>query len=190
LNPPDAVGVLQGDPIANPIFEGIWNVRKSYEQLVTDAGNIIAFLVQEPRNRSETIAAVWALWYIKAKLRIDVVITPPLRHTVLAMLKAVAVLRSAEPAVYKLLWESFLHLVQFEFGDRMEVKKEQEAIELVGLVTAQIEFSTPASAAPISLKDRLLKGITEGTVYHAWFMKSYSDAYIQHATKSMKNKPH
>jgi hypothetical protein len=178
-----AVGALQSDPIASPLFEGMWNVRKPYAQLLADIGSILAFFVQEPRNRPETIAGVWGLWYINAKLRSEITINPPLRHAVLAMLKAAALLKDAKPEVFRLLWQSFLRLVPLQFGDRMDERTEREAIELAGRVAAQIELAIPEGAEAVPLKDRLLTGLTAGTAEQSWFLDSYTAASIQHALK-------
>ena len=137
----EGVGVLQGDPVASPLFEGIWNVRKTYQELVAIMGDVLTFLVQQPANRPETIAAVWGVWYLKAKLRSDVTVVPPLKHAVLVMLKATANLGSGDRGMFTLLWKVFLILVPLEYGNRMDEQKEKAAIALAGTVTAALERS-------------------------------------------------
>jgi tetratricopeptide (TPR) repeat protein len=184
----EAVSILQGDSVANPLFEGVWNIRKNYEQLVIDAANIISYLIQEPRNDPKVIAAVWALWYIKVKLRGDTKVTPPLRHAVLAMLKATTFVPKSNESASKLLWSAFLTLLPIEFADRMDEKKERDSVELVGAMAAEIELSAPRGEQPVKFKDWLLLGLTEGTADYDRFAKAHFDASMKLLTNSEKNK--
>jgi len=179
----DALDSLQRDPTVSAIFEGIWNVRKSYGDLVGQAGNTIGALVAEKQNRLEIVSALWALWYLKAKLRRDVNVNPPIMHLVLSLVKASHQIKEGNSEGVRRLWQAYLEVVSLEFGSRMDEKHEKEAYQLVGKFIADSEGKAELASAATSLRRKLVLGLTEGTAPHSWFMDAYSNQKISNARK-------
>jgi len=185
----DAVGVLQDDPRARQVFEGVWNVRKSYEDFVGAAASILAELVREPRNRVETIAAIWGVWYFKAKLRSDAEAKPLIRPLAVSMLKAATLLDPRDEGALRKLWQSFFASLPFVYGDKMEEKDERSAVEFVGALAAALEAAKPSGAPATSLKERALKGLTVGTDHYSRFEAAFNKVQFQATLEKNKPKP-
>ena len=184
----DAVGVLQDDPRARQVFEGVWNVRKSYEDLVGAGAGILAELAKEPRNRVETIAAIWGVWYFKAKLRSDAEANPPIRPLALLMLKVATMLDLRDERPFRKLWQAFSAALPLVYGDKMEEKDERAAVEFVGSLAASLDAARPAGASAMSLKERMLKGLTEGTEHYSRFSDAFNKVQLQAALAKKKPK--
>ncbi|MCY1380922.1 hypothetical protein D9M69_687840 [compost metagenome] len=75
------------------------------------------------------------------------------------------------------IWSAFKALVEFEAGDRMDERKEREALEALAKQCARIDAS--AKLPPESkLRARFLAGLSAGTADHDAFMAAYADELI------------
>jgi hypothetical protein len=181
-NVEDGVVILRAFETSAAIFGGIWGGSKPYSDLQAQASQLLRTLVSDPKNSAASIAALMALWHEKARLRSDAP-APPIRVAVLLVLQATSIDGSPSPGESSRLWTVFRALVENEFGDRMDERKEREAIALAGEVAAGIDFKK--SSTPLeSLHSRLAKGLTEGTKDEEVFSSAYSRVYVGAAART------
>lgn len=183
-----AVTILQRDSTTQPLFEGVWNVRKNYVEFVQAGAVVLAELVREPANRTETIAAIWGVWYFKATLRGDAGIAPPLKHLVVCLLKAVEILSNQNVAAFRKLWDVFLAALPLEYRERMDEKSERQAIEMVGRVAAELNHARPEGTPPVPFREKLQEALTKGTDFHDRFVQAYLDAEKQSQLAASKRR--
>jgi hypothetical protein len=173
----EGVDILQGDQLVAPMLEGIWNVRKPYEAFQDALVNVMVPIIGEPASKVESAAALWGVWYLKAKLRSEPTVIPPLRHAAFAMVRMAAKLANRGADIGARLWQAKMLLVQLEFGPRMDEQKEREAVELVASVTADVESQLKKGSA--ALMEWLSRGLMAGTAAQSWFLAAYSQRLIK-----------
>lgn len=174
----DAVDALRADELAEAVFEAIWNVRLPYNVTLAQISEFLCTLVQDARNRTDTIAAVWGLWYLKAKLRSDVEITP-LAHLGLSLGMAAHKVEPQDVNSIGRLWKTFVSIIPLEYGTRMDEQKEREAIARVGKTIAEMDRAFEKHESLCSPGPILMSGIAEGTAERSWFSDAYTSRLIE-----------
>ena len=181
----EGIGVLQSGKLTAPIFEGIWNIHKPYGELLKHIGALLGELLSNPANRLETIIAIWGLWYIKMKFRGDAAVVPVWKHLIFLMAAAARDIKPPSAASIHRLWQAYDELISFEFGDRMDVKYEQESYRLAGRMVADIDASAQKNGVQ-PIQRVLAHGLTENTAQHTWFTEGHSNRQIEHTREDKR----
>lgn len=155
------------------LYNAIWDVRKPYESVQSHASVLLRDLISNPRNNIESIAALMCFWYIKAKLRADSQIDPPLKRILLVIAQAASRRKLLTTDQARALWRIFLYIVEIEHGKRMDERNEQAAITLAGQVAAEIDLNQQNFGAS-SLRHLFGIGLTEGTSDSDLFCQTYT----------------
>ena len=71
------------------------------------------------------------------------------------------------------LWQVYRSLVAAEYGDRMEVSMEREAVALIGQIAAEFDFRLDRKGER-SLYERMKFGLIEGTTDWDDMARGYS----------------
>lgn len=172
----DGVSVLQGSTSFMAMANGMWAVRKDYMEGQRHIAAVLLALLSEPSNKPESIASIVGVWFVKAKLRVD---SPavPLDIIVNTFALAAANVARMDERFSQRVWSAFKALVEFEAGDRMDERKEREALEALARRCAEVD--APAKLPPESkLRARFLTGLSAGTADHGAFMAAYADELI------------
>jgi tetratricopeptide (TPR) repeat protein len=177
---------IQADRFSGAIFEGIWNIHKNYDEVLPHGGSLLAELIQDRSNATETLAAISGVWYLKAKLRADASFVPPLRHAVYLIAIAAQGIADGCDEAFRRLWQVYLALVALEYGDRMDEKKERDAIRFAGKLVADIDDKAPKGQESKVVGPKIKLGMTKDTAPYDQFSSAYSLHRIELA-KSQKS---
>jgi tetratricopeptide (TPR) repeat protein len=172
----DGVSVLHRSASFMAMANGMWAVRKDYMDGQRHIVAVLLALLVEPSNKPESIASIVGVWFVKAKLRVD---SPaaPLDIIVNTFALAAANVARMDNRFSQRLWSAFKALVEFEAGDRMDERREREALEALAKQCARVDAS--AKLPPESkLRARFLTGLSAGTADHGAFMTAYADELI------------
>ena len=177
----DGIAVLQSSSLCYAMFSGIWNPGKPYAELQTLAGAFLRDLCDETNNRIESVAALMGLWFSKAKLH-EKSPQPPLRCIALLIIQAAVVEGPPSSETSHRLWSVLLSLVEIEYGDRMDVAKEREAIALTGRIAAECDKEKSLEGDK-SLQQRLAAGLTNETAESDAFSMGYTQFHLKQVKK-------
>lgn len=178
----DGVSVLQNSASFMAMANGMWAVRKDYMEGQRHIVAVLLALLSEPSNRPESIASIVGAWFVKAKLRVD---SPamPLDIIVSTFALAAANVARMDDRFSRRVWSAFKAMVEFEAGDRMDERKERDALESLSRQCARIDAA--ADLAPESkLRARFLAGLNSGTADHDAFMAAYAEELISLGRKA------
>ena len=178
----DGLRVLQGSASFMAMANGMWTVRKDYMDVQRHIVAVLLALLSEPSNKPESIASIVGVWFVKAKLRVD---SPaePLDIIVNTFALAAANVARMDERFSQRVWSAFKALVEFEAGDRMDERKERQALEALARRCADVD--APAKLPPESkLRARFLTGLSAGTADHDAFMAAYADKLISIGRKA------
>jgi tetratricopeptide (TPR) repeat protein len=177
----DGIETLQASQLCYALFSGIWNPWKTYGELQGQAGRLLRDLCEEPNNRIESVAALMGLWFSKAKLH-EKSPQPPLRCIALLIIQAAVVEDPPSSETSHRLWSVLLSLVEIEYGDRMDVAKEREAIALTGRIAAECDKEISLEGDK-SLQQRLAAGLTNETAESDAFSTGYTQFHLKKVKK-------
>ena len=178
----EGVSVLQGSASFMAMANGMWTVRKDYMDGQRHIVAVLLTLLSEPSNKPESIASIVGVWFVKAKLRVD---SPavPLDIIVDTFALAAANVARMDERFPQRVWSAFKALIEFEAGDRMDERKEREALEALARRCAEID--APSKLPPErKLRARFLAGLSAGTADHDAFMAAYADELISIGRKA------
>ncbi|BDD92407.1 hypothetical protein PanNE5_18470 [Pandoraea sp. NE5] len=181
----EGVGRLQGDEDFMSIATGMWDFRSDFLRNLNHVAAVLQNLVNEPSVPTVVAASFAGVWYLKAKIRHDAP-RPPL--TLLANL-ALAVAATwvglgakAKPEAHRRLIQVFMHLVELEFGDRMDEVAENHAYR--ELARCAVEFDAKLKEKLSPLRAWILEGFEAGTAPYDIFSDAYNAAYTALAVRA------
>jgi tetratricopeptide (TPR) repeat protein len=177
----DGIEVLRTSDLCYAMFSGIWNPGKKYVELLQHAGRFLRDLCEELENKIESIAALMGLWFGKAKLHRDAP-QPPLKCITFLVIQAAIVGAPPSSEISRRLWSVFRALVEIEHGDRMEVRKEREAITFLGCLAAEVDQQKNLENEG-SLQRRLAAGLTNGTAESEAFLAGCTQFHLARVKK-------
>lgn len=180
----DGADMIQTDPVVAPILEGIWSVRKCYEDIHTHMANTVRMLASDLRNPEIGVSALVLVWYWKARLRADFDLSPESRLAVLFAHVFAAV--DANEAVSRRLRSIYLRVVEGHHWHEMDEIHEHEAIRHLAVASAQFDANVSPRPEP-SIGQRVAMAWTDGTADRDRFQKAYNDASIRIAQRESAN---
>ncbi len=157
----EGIELIRRDSVASIVFSALWDISKPYKDLQGHATAILRHLCENSANKTESVAAVVGYWFVKARFHKDAQ-QPPIRALALVILGAAAA-NAPSAEVVRRLWAVFRSVVEQEYGDRMDVMKEREAIHLLGRIAAEVDAKERWHDER-SLRARMAIGLNEGTV--------------------------
>jgi len=194
----EGVGRLQSDTDFMSVATGIWDFRSDFYHNVEHVADVLGELVSEPSISTVAAASFAGVWFLKAKFR-DEAPRPPLRLLVnLTLVVAANLMGSgakAELDAHRRLLQVFIHLVELEFGDRMDEAVEKQAYRQLarGAAEMDMQLTRPAAKLDARLTEKqtplygsLLKGFEAGTAPSAIFSEAYQgvwDEVAQHGQR-------
>ncbi|MEM5345798.1 DUF4365 domain-containing protein [Paraburkholderia azotifigens] len=171
-----AVDVIWASPTCDAIFEGIWNVRKKYEEIASHVLQLLTTLVSDERNNIRTIAAIVGIWHLKARLRTELNQLSPVERLAVLVAQAATqeIIKQASGA--KRLWEVYILVVELEFGNQMDEQKEREAVMTMGLTCARLDLLLKENGTETRHGDAMRVGLAKGTGDMERFNSAYAKA--------------
>lgn len=168
-----AVDVIRSSVTCSAIFEAIWNVRKPYADIVRHASAMMASLVSDERNELRTVAAIFGIWHVKAKLRTDIGESKPVERIALVIALASLQVAVNSKAVSKRLWNVYLYIAELEHGNLMDEAKEKDAIATMAEYCAQLDLAHSNTPEAGRYGDAMRRGLQEGTADFDRFESTY-----------------
>ena len=175
---------LDGSTEFRALVDGLWDHKKAASDVVGHFASVTAELANEPGNRPEAIAALWAIWDTKAKLRQDLGKIPRARRMADTMVVIAFKIRRPDKTSISKLWTSYIQVVDAELGPLMDERAEREARREVGAAVARIGQSDMAQSE--ALLKILGLGLTEGTLEFDLLPNGYAAEKIEIAKKESK----
>lgn len=176
----EGVGRLQGDEDFMSIASGMWDFRSDYLRNFNHIAAVLRNLVNEPSVSTVVVASFAGVWFLKAKIRNE---TPRPPLTLLADLTLAVAANwvgsgaEAKPDAHRRLIDVFIHLVELEFGDRMDEATEKQAYRELARRTVEIDTKVEEKQSP--LRAWILEGIEVGTAPYDTFSDAYNAAYTE-----------
>lgn len=171
------IDVLRASTLCYAMFTAIWNPAKPFEDLQEHAGALLRDLCNENRNPIKSIAALMGLWFGKARLHKNLQL-PPLKVITLLIMQAACGNLPLSIECSCRLWSVFREMVALEHGDQMNEAKERDAFVLAGRVAAEID-KKGSLQSNISMRERLISGLIEGTSDSHAFAEGYTKECTQ-----------
>ena len=173
------INALFGATDYQALISGVWDPPKSGKDTTDHVSRLLAVLLTaSPELDDGVLAAVWASWLDKAKLRADVPFGIE-EQLALVLVATCFSLKHSERAARK-LWNAYIQLVSRHYAERMDEEVERRAHAVVGQVLAS---GVGGSEKILGRADELLKavrqGLTADTAPDGHFMKGYTDARIE-----------
>ena len=181
-----AVDAIRRSDTCLTIFEGIWNVRKPYQDIAAHASTLLAELVAERKNSLVVTSAIVGLWFGKAKLRVDAGETTPIQRLAILIAMAAGQSKQTTADTARRFWSVYYEVTALEHGDRMDERREREAIEAMAYCCAGMDHVAHEPKNTSRYRDVMLAGLTAGTADYERFNDAYTGALIslQSAPKS------
>jgi hypothetical protein len=196
----DGVGCLQSDKNFMSIATGIWDFRSDFFRNLEHVAGVTGELVNEPSVSVVAAASFAGVWYLKAKLR-DEAPRPPLslltNFTLVLAANFTGPRSKAKPEAHRRLLQVFIHLVELEFGNRMDESAEKEAYRQLAQAAAEMDRQLKRRAAEkgahlmenqTSLHAWILKGFEAGTGPFEIFSEAYRRVWDEVAQRAMRQK--
>jgi hypothetical protein len=168
-----AVDIIRSSATCSAIFEGIWSVRMPYADMVRHASSVMASVVSDERNELRTVAAIFGIWHLKAKLRTDIGESKPVERTALVVALASMQVSVKSKAILKRLWDVFRYIVELEYGNHMDEAKEKDAIATMAEYCAQLDSPAWNATEAERYGDAMRQGLEEGTSDFDGFRSAY-----------------
>lgn len=183
----EGVGILQGDGDFMAIASGMWDFHSDFQRNVNHVAAVLRDLVNEPSVPSVVVASFSGVWFLKAKIRHEAP-RPPLTLLVELTLAVAANWvgsgATAKPEAHRRLIQVFMHLVELEFGDRMDEAAEKQAYRELASHAVEIDAKVKEKQSP--LRAWILAGFEEGTAPHDAFSDAYNSAYTELAVRAQR----
>jgi tetratricopeptide (TPR) repeat protein len=177
---------LDSSPEFRAMVDGLWAHNKPRAEVVQHFASVCAELLAEPLNSPEMIAALWAIWDTKAKLRSDLSMIPRLRRLADTMAVIASLIKNPNEASMGKLWASYVHVVAAEFGKYMDERIEKDARMEVGGAIARISKDSAERAR--RLLQALELGLTNDTLEHEMLHKGFAKTDIASAVENAKKR--
>lgn len=171
-----AVDAIWASPTCDAIFEGVWNVRKKYEEIASHVMQLLASLVSDKRNSIRTTAAIVGIWHVKAKLRTEVNRLTPVERLAVLVAQCATQDIVKQAGATKRLWEIYILVVELEFGSQMDEQKERDAVSTMGLTCARLDLLLQENGTETRHGDAMRIGLGAGTGDMEWFASAYAKA--------------
>lgn len=182
-----AFDALYADPDFMAVATGMWDFRSDFKRNVNHVASVIRDLVNEPSVDTLITAAFAGVWFVKAKLR-DEAPRPPLSMLAqLTLLVASLWVRAgslSNPDAARRLRQVFMHLVELEFGNRMDEDVEREAFEELARNAVEVDADLPQLNSP--MRTWLIEGFESGTAMYAAFSDAYTRSFTARSIKSQQ----
>ncbi|MER1969196.1 hypothetical protein, partial [Castellaniella sp. GW247-6E4] len=162
------------------VIDAIWDFRAPFNKTLDHAAAVLRRLIEETTLSNSALASLIGLWFVKAGLKSDAP-QNPLRILTKAITRAALSPNLTEAASSK-LWNVYAQLVEFHHGALMDVRKEREAVGLLGAECAKLQTTDAELGQTIQSALRL--GLTEGTSTDADFMAGFSTALVRIGTQT------
>ncbi|MDY0961471.1 DUF4365 domain-containing protein [Massilia sp. CFBP9026] len=174
----EVIDIIQSDELASALFEGVWNVRKNYLEILKHLAVVLVILLNNPRNTVQTISGIAGVWYSSARLRTDIENISPLER-----LAQLTIFVAAHPEAHvintlKRLFEVYMNLVCLEWGDRMDEIHEKKAIGRLAIMAATFDHEVKGRGNE-QLGTLFMKIFTDGTADEECFSKAYGDRLLK-----------
>lgn len=174
------VGLLQSSPDFMAIATGIWDFRSDFVKGLQHVGAVMRELINLKDIPTVAIASFVGVWFVKAKLRHDAPMAP-LEVLCYVALSAAAPNTQLDDEGARRLWSVYMELVEFEHKHLMDEHRDREARRALARQAALLDAKMPVNGGPIpmTLRDKLMRGLTAGTEEADIFVKAYSDTLIE-----------
>lgn len=179
-----AAKIINEDVLCMALFNGIWDISHSYQQIQEVGGVLLRELIFELNFPSDAIVALFRIWYIKARLREEIPL-PPMKILCLIIFQAIGSDRGIDQITTLRLWNVFKKLVELEYGNQMDEKKEKDAISLMGKMAADVDMQTLHQNVG-STKETLSQAFVAGTSDSDTFLNSYSQFMVETVARRAK----
>ncbi|WP_144636061.1 DUF4365 domain-containing protein [Bordetella genomosp. 13] len=172
----EAASLIQEDIIAEPILEGIWNVRLPYEQLHQNIVMLLKSLSSNPELFSTIAPALTLVWYWKASLRTDIQVPAKSRlATVFAHLLHHAA--DDDEDLPPVIRSAYFSTVEAYYGAGMQESDEESAMEALALAAVMFRKALePSNRA--ALDQKLRRAWTIGTSFNDRFWRHFEEHTI------------
>jgi|GEM_PF-1276107 len=182
-----AIDAILGSDTCTAIFEGIWNVRKPYKDIVTHASILLAELIAERANSLIVISAIVGVWFGKAKLRVDAGETTPIQRLAVLVALAAGQPKGISADMARRFWSVYNAVTALEYGDRMDEEREREAIETMAYCCANLDHVARDPKMANRFRNAMLAGLTAGTADCERFDSAYASALISAQSTQAKS---
>ncbi|MHB8744073.1 MAG: DUF4365 domain-containing protein [Sulfuricaulis sp.] len=177
------IEALREDPHASAMYEALWSIQKPFSDLRTHGASVLRDLICEKRSNISSVAALAALWVMKAKFHGE---AP--EHTLLPALlivQAAAMVPPGDATLSARLWSVYGDIVEHEYGNQMDDSKYRTSREVLAhmAATLDVQASVPQEQ---SVGTRLYAGLTHGTSDFGIFDAAYSSKRIALQTAKAK----
>lgn len=183
----EGVGRLQGDEDFMSIATGMWDFRSDFLRNVNHVAAVLRDLVNEPSVPTVVAASFAGVWFLKAKIRHEAP-RPPLTLLVNLTLAVAANWVGSgareKPEAHRRLMQVFMHLVELEFGDRMDEAAEKQAYRELAHRAVEIDVKVKERQSP--LRGWILAGFEAGTAPYDTFSDAYNAAYTELAVRAQR----
>lgn len=183
----EGVERLQGDEDFMSIATGMWDFRSDFQRNINHVAAVLRDLVSEPSVPTVGAASFAGVWFLKAKIRQEAP-RPPLTLLVNLILAVAAnwvgSSAKAKPEAHRRLMQVFLHLVELEYGDRMDEAAERLAYRELAHRAVAIDAQIEKKQSP--LRAWILAGFETGTEPYDTFSDAYNAAYTELAVRGQR----
>lgn len=183
----EGVGRLQGDEDFMSIATGMWDFRSDFLRNVNHVAFVLRDFVNEPSVPTVVAASFAGVWFLKAKIRHEAP-RPPLTLLVNLTLAVAANWVGSgakeKPEAHRRLMQVFMHLVELEFGDRMDEAAEKQAYRELARRAAEIDTKVKERQSP--LRAWILAGFEAGTAPYDTFSDAYNGAYTELVVRAQR----
>ena len=181
----EGVEQLRGNEDFMAVANGMWDFRSDFLGNLKHVAAVLRELVNEPSVATVVAASFVGVWYLKAKIRPKAP-HPPLRLLTSVTLAVVSgFVRSGakvRPEAYHRMRQILLHLVELEFGDRMDEAIENEAYRELARHAAEIDANIKDAQLP--LLGAILAGFEKGTAPYDTVTVAYNAARAELASRA------
>lgn len=162
------------------IATGIWDFRSDFVKGLQHVGAVMREFINLKDIPTVAIASFVGVWFVKAKLRHDAPMAP-LEVLCYVALSAAAPNTQLDDEGARRLWSVYMELVEFEHKHLMDEHRDREARRALARQAALLDAKMPVNGGPIpmTLRDKLMRGLTAGTEEADIFVKAYSDTLIE-----------
>lgn len=181
----EGVDRLRGNAEFMAVATGMWDFRSDFLGNLEHVAAVLRQLVNEPSVATVVAASFAGVWFLKAKIRPNAP-HPPLRLLTSVTLAVVVgfVVSGAKvrPEAYHRLRQVLLHLVELEFGDRMDEVVENEAYRELARHAAEIDANIKDTQLP--LLGAILACFEKGTAPYDTVTVAYNAARAELASRA------
>jgi hypothetical protein len=182
----EKIEALHVDRDYQAIASAMWDPPKPYVDTVQHIASLLAVIIRNNSDiDSKFVAAVWASWLDKVRLRPEVSLGLE-EHLSMVLLRGTLALKETDFGAEK-FWKAYFDLVERHYGARMDRTVEKNAIRTVARMIATLadgdeEFRKRTDDVIADLR----KGLTPGTASDQCLMDGYRDARAAQFAKDLR----